>query len=563
MIRVGIASDFNAEMAGRYLAADGGSPACSFVAAPFGQLFQSLAGQLSADPIDAALVWTRPEGAIPEFARLLEGERVDPARLLSSVEQFAGQVERFARNTRFSFVATWVRSDNGRGLGMRDWKEDGHAHLLARMNLKLAEVLASASNVYLLDSQRWLDAAGAHARESKYWFTMKSPFTEAVFKEAARDVKAALRGLLGQSRKLVLVDLDDTLWGGIVGDQGWEDLRLGGHDHVGEAFVEFQKALKELTGRGIQVGLVSKNDAAVALEAIDKHPEMRLRRQDLAGWRINWNDKARNIVELVEELNLGLQSVVFIDDNPAERGRVREALPDVLVPDWPADPVRYAQTLRQLDCFDQPAVTDEDRGRTRMYVEQRERQSSLAAFPSAAEWLLSLGIKVAVAPLSGSNIKRVTQLLNKTNQMNLSGRRLSESELRGWLAAGPQRAVHALTVSDRFGDVGLTGIVSWQRDGEDLHVVDFVLSCRAMGRKVEETMVHLAVEAARALGATRVLARLIATERNGPCREFWQQSGLQEAEPGLFVWQAAADFPQPACVSLLRMSDPQPEAVCA
>src|SRR5262249_271251 len=152
-----------------------------------------------------------------------------------------------------------VRTANGRGLGMRDWQEDGHASLLARMNLTLADSLASSPNIHVLDAQRWMEAARP-AREPKYWFTMKAPFTEGVCREAARDVKAALGGCLGQSRKLVLVDLDDTLWGGIVGDQGWQDLRLGGHDHVGEAFVEFQKALKELTRRGVQVGLVSKND---------------------------------------------------------------------------------------------------------------------------------------------------------------------------------------------------------------------------------------------------------------------------------------------------------------
>lgn len=511
-------------------------------------MFQTLTGP-EANQAEAVLVWTRPQGVIPEFARLLKGESPDPARLLSGVEEFVSQLKQFARNVRFVFVATWVRTDRGRGLGMRDWTQEGHSYLLAKMNLHLAQELAGAANIHLLDAQRWLDAAPA-ARDAKYWFALKSPFTEAVFKACASDLKAALRGCLGQARKIVLVDLDDTLWGGSVGDQGWRDLRLGGPDPVGEAFAEFQTALKELMRRGIQLGVVSRNDRSVALEAFDRLPEMRLRRADLAGWRINWDDKAHNIVELVEELNLGLESVVFIDDSPLERGRVREALPAVLVPDWPADPARYAERLRELDCFDVPAVTDEDRTRSRMYVEQRERHSDLAAFRSVDEWLRSLGIRVSLAPVNDANLKRATQLLNKTHQMNLAGRRLSESELQSWLASNPLRAAQTLAVSDRFGDIGLIGLLRWERRGEELQIVDFVLSCRAMGRKIEETMAALAVEAARAAGAARVIARLVPTDRNRPCREFWHRSGFVEGDGGCFAWSTLSQFAVPDFVAV-------------
>ena len=155
------------------------------------------------------------------------------------------------------------------------------------------------------------------------------------------DLKAGLNGLDGRGRKLIVVDLDDTLWGGIVGEVGWEQLKLGGHDHVGEAFADFQRALKGLNRRGILLAIASKNEERVALEGIAQHPEMVLSLDDFAGWRIDWEDKAQNIADMVAELNLGLQSVVFIDDNPAERSRVREALPEVFVPEWPADPALY------------------------------------------------------------------------------------------------------------------------------------------------------------------------------------------------------------------------------
>jgi FkbH-like protein len=549
MAELYVISDFNANMVARYLQADRSSPVCTASCAPYGQVLQSFAAPPPMGSDCFGLVWTRPEAVIQEYAQLIEGHKANTKVALAAVDGFATRLIQFAGNFKALFVATWARSDIGRGLGMLDWTQGGHAYLLAKMNTRLADALADAKGIYLLDSNRWLESAQT-ARDSKYWFVMKSPFTETVFQVAARDVKAAIRGCAGQSRKLVIVDLDDTIWGGIVGDDGWPHLRLGGHDHIGEAYVGFQKALRELTARGIQLGLVSKNDEAVALEAIDNHPEMVLSRSDLAGWRINWNDKAQNVVDLVGELNLGLHSVVFIDDNPVERARVREALPEVYVPEWPKDPFRFAEMLRTLDCFDQPALTDEDRARTRMYVLDRERKDSAAAFSSLDDWLLSLEIKVRFSSVGEANLKRTVQLLNKTSQMNLSGRKLAEADLPQWLAESVDRQAVAISVTDRFGNLGLVGVLSWQREKDSLEIVDFILSCRAMGRKIEESMVFYVVEAARTVGIAQVTARAIPTKRNGPCLEFWRRSGFVEMQPNLFSWQVSTPYPKPTCVTI-------------
>ena len=548
MSAVYVISDFNAELLARYLSADKTAPLCKATSAPYGQVRQVLASPPPSGREGIAVVWTRPEGVIVEYARLLRDEKIDSGRLLAEVDAYAESLKAYAAKVSLLLASTWVPARKGRGLGVIDWKAGGHAHWLARMNVRLADALSSAPSAFLLDADRWLAAAGAAARDARFWYAMKSPFTESVCQAAAREVKAAVRAARGQSRKLVLVDLDDTLWGGIVGEQGWQNLRLGGHDHVGEAHADFQAALKALTRRGIQVGLVSKNDEATALEAVDRHPNMAFRRADLAGWRINWKDKAENIVDLTRALNLGLQSVVFIDDSPVERGRVREALPDVLVPEWPQDPTAFADALAELDCFDQVTITDEDRARTRMYVEDRERKSESLAFSSPAQWLLSLDIHVRVAPLGEANVKRVVQLLNKTNQLNLATRRLTEAETAAWLDGGDGRRIITVSVADRFGDLGLTGVVSWERRGDDLAVVDYLLSCRAMGRKVEETMVYLAVQAARAGGARRVVARAVPSERNGPCLEFWRGSGFTEIEPHFFAWSASEPYPLPECI---------------
>src|SRR5262249_31696341 len=206
------------------------------------------------------------EGMEPSFGALTEGEPVSMGRLIDGVDSFADIVMRAAQRFRTVLVATWVRSESGRSLGLLDWSQGGQARMLARMNLRLADRLEGPSNVRLVDSQRWLDVARP-PRDARYWYAMKFPFTEVVAQAAARDVKAAVRAFAGQARKLLVFDLDDTLWGGVIGETGWQVVRLGGHDAVGEAYVDFQKALKALSARGIALGVVSKNTEAVALDA--------------------------------------------------------------------------------------------------------------------------------------------------------------------------------------------------------------------------------------------------------------------------------------------------------
>jgi FkbH-like protein len=542
-------ADFTVDDLARHLASPADGPPVLAQIAPFGQVAQSLLQGPPADAADFALVWTRPESAVPSFARLLAHEPVEPEALLADVDAFCRLLERGAAGWRTLFVPTWTLPPTRRGLGMIDARPGGATRALAAMNLRLMEQLGATSNAFVLDAQRWATVGGRGGQGARGWFVGKVAFGDAVLAEASRDVKAALRGLAGAARKLVVLDLDDTLWGGIVGDVGWQALRLGGHDPVGEALVAFQRALKDLTRRGVILAVVSKNEEATALEAMRSHPEMVLKPEDLVAWRINWQDKARNIAELVSELNLGLQSVVFIDDNPVERGRVKETLPEVLVPDWPEDKLLYPSALAQLRCFDVPAVSKEDAERTQLYASERARQGLMDQVGSLDDWLEKLDIRVTVEPLGPSNLARTTQLLNKTNQMNLATRRLTEPELTAW-AAGPGRALWTVSVADRFGDAGLTGIVSVETEGGLGRVVDYVLSCRVMGRRVEETMVHLAVESARALGAGALEARLLPTKKNKPCLDFWKRSGLEVVEAELFRWAPGAAYPLPACIHL-------------
>ncbi|HZZ84808.1 MAG TPA: HAD-IIIC family phosphatase [Anaeromyxobacteraceae bacterium] len=544
-----IIADFTADELARFLADPTHGPPLSAEAAPYDQVAQTLLQGARPDAADFAVVWTRPEGAVPAFARVLGFEEVAEAELLAGVDEFSTLLARGAASWRALYVPTWTLPPDRRGLGCLDARPGGATRALAAMNLRLMDRVAAIGNVYALDAQRWALAGGRAAQSPRAWFVGKVAFGAPVLAEAARDIQAAHRGLMGGARKLVILDLDDTLWGGIVGDVGWEGLRLGGHDPAGEALVAFQHRLKALTRRGVLLAIVSKNDEATALEAIRAHPAMVLREQDFAAWRINWDDKARNVAELVSALNLGLQSAVFIDDNPVERGRVREALPEVLVPEWPEDKLLYPSALDQLRCFDLPALSAEDAQRTRLYASDRERDAMRAEVGSLDAWLERLGVRAVAEPLGPSNLARAAQLLNKTNQMNLSTRRLTERELAEW-AGAPGRHLWTVTVSDRFGEAGLTGIVSVEVEDGCGRVVDWVLSCRVMGRRVEEVMVHLAVETARRAGAASVEARLVPTAKNRPCLEFWRRAGLDAPEPALFRWDASRPYPLPATIQL-------------
>jgi FkbH-like protein len=535
-------------------------PPNEVVAAPFAQVLPTLLDAelpcWSPAP-DAALVWTLPEAVIPSFARILAGQRVEVDELVAEVRQFASAIRAAAARLKWVIVPSWAtpRSPSLAFASLEMQPGVGVAASLMRMNLALVEALAG-SGVTVLDASRWLRAPTAELFSPKRWYLAKLPFGNAVVREAARDLAELVRNRLGRARKLILVDLDDTIWGGILGDEGWENLRLGGHDPVGEAHVDFQRGLAALQQRGILLGVVSKNTEAIALEAMRAHPEMVLRPEDLVGWRINWDDKARNVAELVAELRLGLDAVVFIDDNPFERARLAEALPEVLVPDWPRDPMLYRAALDALTCFDAVELSGEDLERTRLYAQERSRATEQASFASVDEWLATLETTVRVEALDEANLARVAQLLNKTNQLNLRTRRMTEAELRRW-AELPGCSVHAFRVRDRFGEAGLTGILGLRIAGELALVEDFVLSCRVMGRKVEETIVHVASELAREAGSRILRAEYLPSAKNGPCLAFWRRSGLAsegEGETGAirFAWSLEQTYPLPSVVSLER-----------
>ncbi len=287
MIRSLVISDFNVSNFLGYIRHDSEQPPIECCEAPFGQVMQVLADprhpSWESQP-DFAVLWTQPNGVIQSFEQFQCGEAVSLGQILEEVEAFASLVLQAQERTRFTFVPSWTLPPYEMGSSWMSMSPGGIGHTLACMNGKLAECFGSSLNIHMLDVSPWISQAGKAGFNPKYWYMSKVPFGPAVFKAAMHDIKSAYKGLTGGMKKMIVLDLDDTLWGGIVGDVGWEYLTIGGHDPKGEAYVHFQQALKTLVKRGVLLAIVSKNEESIALEAIQNHPEMVLNLKDFVGW---------------------------------------------------------------------------------------------------------------------------------------------------------------------------------------------------------------------------------------------------------------------------------------
>ena len=311
------------------------------------------------------LIWTTPESISSEFQKLQNKNAVNSYIIKKDIDYFCSCVKSVKKCSDIILIPNWIpKRPIESNLAFAYSKDFGLEYNLSFMNHYLSEQLSGEKNLYVLNSSKWLLNCGvSNAYNSKLWYLTKTPFSNNFFKQVISDLLNLYKSIKGLSKKLLILDLDDTLWGGIVGEVGWKNLRIGGHDHLGEAFRDFQIQIKSLKNQGIILALVSKNEETTAIKAINSHPEMILSMDDFVTHRINWEDKAKNIVDIVDELNLGLQSVVFLDDSPFERARVKEVLPEVLVPELPKDPIDYNTFLSKLHCFDTIHVTEEDKNR--------------------------------------------------------------------------------------------------------------------------------------------------------------------------------------------------------
>ncbi len=381
------------------------------------------------------------------------------------------------------------------------------------------------------------DAAWSAGR---YWYAAKYPFATAMIPLYADNLMRIIAAQMGRSRRVLVLDLDNTMWGGIVGDDGIEGLALGNGSPLGEAHSALQRMALALKERGIILCVSSKNDEAIALDAFRNHPEMTLREDDIVAFRVNWDDKAANIKAISDAIDLGLDCFVFLDDNPAERKRVRDALPSVAVPELPEDPGDWLPVLQAAGYFEQAGFSKEDQLRAGFYKANALRAAQMERIGDHNDYLLSLGMTLSIAPFDSAGRKRISQLISKSNQFNLTTRRYSEAEIAAMQSNADVFAIQA-RLEDIFGDNGMISAVICRQAGASWEIDTWIMSCRVLGRRVEEALLQYLVQQARLRGISEIIGRYIPTARNGLVRDHYAGLGFIQtgSQNGETIWQLA------------------------
>jgi FkbH-like protein len=396
---------------------------------------------------------------------------------------------------------------------------------LADLNARLGAELRQLPRAYVLDmSEVIMRRATGALEEPKLRHLAAMRLGEGVLPEVARAYACYVAPLKGLTAKCVVVDLDNTLWGGVIGEDGVNGIKLG-DTAPGSEYREFQQYLQTLRERGILLAISSKNNPADALEVIRSHPAMLLREDAFSAMRINWSSKPENMLSLAAELNIGVDSLVFLDDNPHERELMRQALPQVLTPDLPADPSLYRRMLETLPQLQILEVTPEDRARAALYQAKRQRAEVRLAATSLIDYLNSLEIRVQIAPAGAGTLPRVHQLFQRTNQFNLTTRRYEAAQLAHFVAE-PQWRLYAARAQDRFGDHGLVAVALVEAAGEIWRIDSFLMSCRVIGYGVETALLSALSREAAMAGATSLLGEFITSAKNQPAADFYPRHGF-------------------------------------
>jgi FkbH-like protein len=431
--------------------------------------------------------------------------------------------------------------------------------LIAQFNQALRQEAAPYRNIRWLDtgaSLRWVGQE--HSFDSRFYFSAKAPYSTAFLNDLARRLVAGCRGFGSYFHKALVLDGDNTLWGGVVGEDLLEGIQLGPHEAPGSIFWQVQNELLALEQRGVLLCLCSKNNPGDVAEVLEHHPGSVLHARNFILQKVNWQDKPANLREIAEELNLGLDSLVFLDDSPFECEAVRTQLPAVRTFQVPARLSEYPALLGEIkELFLAGGLSADGRSRTEQYRQRAMAEDLKAKAASQEEYLASLGLKVNLARNGRGQIRRISELSLKSNQFNLTTRRYSEMEVQG-LMESPDHTVYALSVSDRFGDAGLTGVLVMHWQGATAQVEAFFMSCRVIGRGIETAIWGAMLEDARSKGCRILAAEYRPTPKNAQVASFFDGLGLPlvEASPaGLRRYQVDISSFTPPRTDWIEVSD--------
>ena len=435
----------------------------------------------------------------------------------------------FVNNSNSKLVISNFNSPSYSPYGIASLKTNfGLKDMVLYINKKLKEFIVNQNSIFIFDFDGFVSKFG-----EKNVFNYQNYFFGDIKIDLdyipyfANELTPFIIAQLGISKKCIVLDLDNTLWGGIVGEDGFDGIKLG-PQLPGNTFLEFQKHLKALKNRGIILAINSKNNFNDAIQVIKEHPHMILREKDFASIRINWNDKVSNMSEIAQELNIGTDSIVFFDDDPLNREFMRSALPDVYTVELPKDSSEYVNVLQELVEFSVFEVTDEDTKRAQMYVQQRKRKELEISTPNLEDLLRNLSLELTIKKSNSFTIPRISQLILKTNQFNLTTKRYTSEEIINF-TNDDNMIVGCAQVKDKFGDNGITGVFIIKKLNPHEWLLDtFLLSCRVMGREIEKGILNYIINEAKKNCVKTIKSQYIPTEKNIPIQNFLPECGFKK-----------------------------------
>jgi FkbH-like protein len=509
---------------------------------------------------DLAILAVQTRDILPEiwdaYADLSVGQ-VDAA-IERVRESFSGLVSAFRRRSKASLIIHTLEKPAAASFGILDSQgKNGQSLAIERVNQELRAICNEHRGVYALDYEALVARHGRlRWHDETKWLTVRMPFaTESLFPMVTEWLKFIFP-LTGVMCKVLAIDLDNTLWGGILGEDGPEALLLSS-EYPGAFYRGLQRAILDLYQRGILLAVCSKNNHEEALAILSEHPEMLLRPQHFAAMRINWQDKAQNLREIASELNVGIDSIAFLDDNPVERDLVRTEVPEVKVIALPDHSQGYAEALRQCPFFERLTLSGQDRERTLLYQQQQHRAQLAQSTGSLEDFYRSLDQEVIITPVTPATIARAAQLTQKTNQFNVTTRRFSEQQIEE-LTSRPDLGIYSVRVKDRFGDNGIVGLLITRMNEEVCEIDTFLLSCRVIGRTIETALLGFLTEAGKAGGAKYLQGWYLPTKKNAPVRELYPSHQFRQiaSQDGATLWSLDLEEAGIACPDWIRLCTP-------
>jgi FkbH-like protein len=421
-------------------------------------------------------------------------------------------------------------------LGILDSQSQmGQSGTIRSLNAKVQGILQGCLNSYWIDLNLSIARLGISSYfDRRYWHIGKAPFTKKALEDIASESFKVIRALEGRNKKCLVLDCDNTLWGGVIGEDGLNGIQLGRSGSPGSYFYEFQQGIVNLYHRGVILALCSKNHAEAVWDVFENHPEMVLKKEQVAAAQINWDDKATNMRRIAAELNIGLDSLVFMDDSEFEVNLVRRLVPEVLAVQLPVKKaIDYAELLAGGGWFDTIALTGEDRDRGGMYVAARQREETKSDFGSMEDYYRSLEMVIECCLVDDFALPRVAQLTQKTNQFNLTTKRYTEEDIAGYRDRADSDVMF-LKVADRFGDYGIVGVCVLVYEDETAWIDTLLMSCRVLGRCVEDAFFVEILRLAGERSCETVAGRYVPTNKNGQVADFYGDRGLWLAADGEF-----------------------------